>query len=88
MSDEIVRRGLVFRCEICGAEVMVLRVGGGPLDPHCCNQPMKPVREAVYYRCMVCGSEAVVLGGPGENVKLICCNLPMARLPGHLRKSA
>jgi desulfoferrodoxin-like iron-binding protein len=88
MSDEIVSRGLIFRCEVCGAEVLVLKAGGGTLDPHCCNQPMKPAREVLYYRCPVCGSEAVVLKGEARNLELICCNRPMDLIGGPMRKSA
>ena len=80
MADTVVKRGVIYVCEICGAEVIVLRAGGGPLDPHCCNQPMAPKRQVLYYRCNVCGSEAVVLRGAGEDVEIICCNRPMVRI--------
>ena len=88
MKDKTVRRGLIYVCEVCGAEVMVLRAGGGPLDPHCCNRPMVPKREAMYYRCSVCGSEAVVLKGTGERTELICCNRPMMRLSPPAERAA
>jgi desulfoferrodoxin-like iron-binding protein len=40
----------VYRCEICGSEVAVLRCEQGSLELFCCNQPMArreaPVPEA------------------------------------------
>ena len=35
------RRLVFYRCEVCGAEIAVLREGEGVFEPSCCNEPMK-----------------------------------------------
>ena len=72
--------GNVYRCDVCGAEVSVVKVGQGYLAPRCCNQPMQllPTRHATYF-CAICGSELMVLSeGQGE-LGPRCCNKPMVR---------
>ena len=74
-------RGLVYRCNICGAEVTVLAFDMGRFAPRCCNAPMQP-REgrAEFYQCPVCGAElAVVKPGTGE-FRPRCCNTDMQRM--------
>jgi len=73
-----IRPGQRFRCEVCGAETLVIKVGGGKLDLKCCNQPMVPLRRnAELYRCQVCGSEVAHIRSKGGDLRLICCNRPM-----------
>jgi desulfoferrodoxin-like iron-binding protein len=73
-------RGLVYRCEICGAELTVLAFAMGVFEPVCCNAPMQPKPQRVtFYRCDVCGAEiAVIKAGPGE-FSPVCCDQPMTR---------
>ena len=73
-----VQLGRMYRCELCGARVMVIRAGTQALEPHCCNQPMEamePLRKV--YRCEICGSEVAVLSGGGDPLELICCHQTM-----------
>lgn len=73
-------RGLVYRCPVCGAEIVVLAKRMGVFSPRCCNRPMQP-RSArlAFYKCPVCGSEIIVLRqGCGDFVPR-CCNTGMAR---------
>jgi len=76
------RTGQVYRCPVCGAEVSVIRGGGGVLAPRCCDQTMTLLpRLHVVYRCPVCGVEMMVLRwGAGEFAPR-CCNRTMERLP-------
>ena len=38
--------GQVYRCPVCGAEIVVVRQGHGALAPQCCNEPMSVVQTA------------------------------------------
>ena len=60
-------RGLVYRCPVCGAEVVVLAFQTGSFAPRCCNTGMQQIREKLrFYVCPVCGAEiAVVKAGEG-----------------------
>lgn len=71
-------RGLVYRCAVCGAEVLVLSPKIGKFAPRCCNQPMQPkLQRVVFYVCPVCGAEIAVLKkGEGE-FRPRCCNTDM-----------
>lgn len=37
------KEGEKYRCNVCGNEVVVTKVGGGELD--CCNEPMEFIGE-------------------------------------------
>lgn len=82
-----VRLGQVYRCPVCGAEVVVIRALSGALDLHCCNTAMEPLGAMPVYRCPVCGSEVTVLRGETE-VELVCCNRPMVRQESPLVEAA
>ncbi len=73
--------GRLFRCEICGSEMLVLNPATGELDLHCCNQPMDPIDPPVpIYHCDLCGAEAAALRSDGGELEMICCNQPMNQL--------
>ena len=76
VADNVV--GQVYRCEVCGAEVSVVRPGRGPLAPRCCNEPMKllPTLHLTWY-CPVCGAETMVIRLGGGELTPRCCNRPM-----------
>ena len=73
--------GQVMRCSVCGAEITVIRLGGGELAPHCCNKPMDSVEEVQeMFVCPVCGSQvARVRRGEGV-MRIVCCNREMDRI--------
>ena len=78
------RLGTVYRCPVCGAEITVIRDGGGRLAPICCNVPMEVLRGRVrFFCCPVCGAELAVIrrGLPAQagagDLAPICCNEPM-----------
>jgi len=75
-------RGMVYRCEICGAEISVLAPRIGRFEPVCCNEPMAPQEKRLtFYRCGECGAEIAVLRqGTGEFAPR-CCNLAMEPIP-------
>ena len=77
-----VKLGKIYRCSVCGAEVLVIRPGKeSKLRPVCCNQPMMPMtRLAEMYRCPVCGAEVAILKSKSDSVRLVCCNVPMRLL--------
>jgi len=76
------RTGQVYRCPVCGAEVSVIRGGGGVLAPRCCNQPMALLPQLhIVYHCPVCGAEVMVLHRGAGDFAPRCCNRTMERLP-------
>jgi desulfoferrodoxin-like iron-binding protein len=72
---------MVYRCPVCGSEVMVAGLRMGDFTPRCCGRLMIPLMQrAVVYRCPVCGAEvAVVRKGRGV-FSPHCCNRDMERL--------
>jgi desulfoferrodoxin-like iron-binding protein len=73
-------RGRIYRCDICGAEVMVLAGTSGVFVPRCCNQEMAPLQAlAVFYICPVCGAELAVLKPGSPGFRPMCCNRQMDR---------
>ncbi len=81
MTDSVTR-GMVYRCNICGAEVTVLVGRGAGFEPRCCNRPMAPLgcRTRFYY-CPVCGAEVGVLRVTGGAFEPRCCNREMVLEP-------
>jgi len=75
--NDPVRLGRRYHCNVCGAEVLVIRAASRALDPHCCNQPMEPRDAVPVYRCAICGSEVAALRSQGGALALSCCNEPM-----------
>jgi len=72
--------GLVFRCPVCGAEVIVVGTRMGEFTPRCCNQPMRTTRQrAVFYWCPVCGAEIVIVRKGRGVFEPRCCNMAMQR---------
>ena len=69
--------GRVYRCPVCGVEVMVIHAQTGALDLWCCNRPMEPVRRVPIFRCPVCGAEVAVLRQGDPAPDLVCCGRPM-----------
>lgn len=41
-GDKTMKVGEIYKCDLCGNEVEVKKVGGGELI--CCGQPMKAVK--------------------------------------------
>ena len=71
-------KGMVYRCELCGAELIVLGGAMGRFEPVCCDRPMV-ARDGrvVFYVCELCGAEIAVLkAGEGEFLPN-CCDEPM-----------
>jgi hypothetical protein len=73
-------RGMVYRCPVCGAELLVVAHEMGRFAPQCCNRDMVRLTvRAVFYVCPVCGAELAVLNpGLGEFLPR-CCNTAMDR---------
>ncbi|HSH69055.1 MAG TPA: hypothetical protein VK997_03990 [Deferrisomatales bacterium] len=84
-----VQLGRAYRCNLCGARVMVIRAATQALEPHCCNQPMEPLKPLhKLYRCAVCGSEVAVLSGDNGPLELICCHQLMGERPAPVAEAA
>ena len=77
MSAEDVR-GQVYRCPVCGAEILVLARRFGVFTPRCCNEDMVRLSHRLtFYVCPVCAAEiAVVNKGTGVFAPR-CCNVDM-----------
>lgn len=72
------RRGVVYRCPVCGAELVVIRGSSGVLAPVCCNRPMVRARARMrFFRCPLCGAELAVIRDAGGELAPVCCNEPM-----------
>jgi Zn finger protein HypA/HybF involved in hydrogenase expression len=75
-----VSTGLVYRCPVCGSEVIVVGTCMGEFTPRCCNQPMRVTRQrALFYWCPVCGAEIVIVRKGRGAFTPRCCNTPMLR---------
>lgn len=74
-------RGLVYRCPVCGAELIVVGTAMGAFTPHCCNKPMRRMaRKAAFYHCPVCGAQVVVVRKGRGVFQPHCCNRDMVVL--------
>ncbi len=72
------KKGDVYFCPVCGAEMTVLNGKGGDMELHCCNVPMELVeRNIVFFYCPDCAAEVTLLRGQEDNLDLHCCNKPM-----------
>lgn len=81
MSAPAAPRGQVFRCPVCGAEVVVLTAAGSSFRPRCCNVAMLPQAPGVrFFRCPDCGAEVAVLHDGGGTFRPRCCNKAMVDL--------
>ena len=71
-------KGMVYRCPVCGAELIVLGDATGEFLPRCCDCAMESRDElVVFYMCPQCGAEIAVLKkGEGEFLPR-CCDSPM-----------
>lgn len=70
--------GLIYRCPVCGSEVIVVGTCMGEFTPRCCNQSMRLMTQrAVFYRCPVCGAEIVIVRKGRGAFSPSCCNTPM-----------
>ena len=74
-------RGFIYRCPVCGSEVMVVGDRMGEFTPRCCNKAMNVMKQrAIVYHCPVCGAEvAMVRKGRGV-FEPHCCNRDMELL--------
>ena len=72
-------RGKVYRCPICGAEVVVLAHECGEFEPVCCNVSMALMDHTLsFYACPHCGAEVALTEIFNEKAFApICCNVPM-----------
>ncbi len=72
--------GQVYHCEVCGAEISVVKGADGELAPRCCNQPMAllPELHGAFF-CPIRGSELMVINEDGGELVPRCCNRPMIR---------
>ena len=71
-------RGVVYRCPVCGAELVVLGRRMGRFTPRCCNTNMARRRRRIsFYVCPVCGAEIAVIGRAGREFAPRCCNTAM-----------
>jgi len=78
MSAQAGPRGNIYRCPVCGAEVLVVARAHGAFRPHCCNVPMLLNRyRARFFVCRVCGSEIAALKPPNVTFAPHCCNTRM-----------
>jgi predicted RNA-binding Zn-ribbon protein involved in translation (DUF1610 family) len=71
-------RGRVYRCPVCGAEILVLATQMKDFRPRCCNTDMiaKPAKVTFYY-CPVCGAQIAVLRRGAGAFAPRCCNTDM-----------
>ena len=70
--------GLIYRCPVCGSEVIVVGTRMGEFTPRCCNQSMRAIpQRAIFYHCPVCGSEIVIVRKGRGAFGPRCCNTPM-----------
>ena len=75
------RRGSVYVCPVCGAELAIIHHGGGRFAPRCCNVAMeRSERILVFYRCPVCGAEVGVVHEGRGDFDPHCCNQCMRRI--------
>jgi predicted RNA-binding Zn-ribbon protein involved in translation (DUF1610 family) len=71
-------RGVLYRCPVCGAEIMVLVRRHGVFEPRCCNAPMlRIVRRPAFLVCPVCGTQVAVWRPHAAGLALRCCNQPL-----------
>ncbi len=74
--------GRIYRCPVCGAEVIVVGTRIGEFAPRCCNQPMRLMRQrAVFFVCPVCGAEIVIVRKGRGAFTPRCCNTAMLMRP-------
>ncbi|MFQ5586384.1 MAG: hypothetical protein ACE5GF_06150 [Thermodesulfobacteriota bacterium] len=72
--------GNVYRCPVCGAELSVIRAGGGRLAPVCCNRRMELLeRVNKVYLCSICHCEVMHIVEGGGSLSPNCCNQPMKK---------
>ena len=70
--------GFIYRCPVCGSEVIVVGTRMGEFTPHCCNRPMVvQTQRALFYYCPVCGAEIVMVRKGRGAFCPRCCNLDM-----------
>ena len=78
MSAPAGTRGNIYRCPVCGAEILVVAKAHGAFEPHCCNVPMLPARyKARFFTCPVCGTEIAALKPLNATFLPRCCNVRM-----------
>ena len=71
-------KGAVYRCAVCGAEIVLLAAYPQAFRPRCCNQEMARLsRRLTFYVCPVCGAEISVLKAGTGSFSPRCCNTDM-----------
>jgi predicted RNA-binding Zn-ribbon protein involved in translation (DUF1610 family) len=74
-------RGVLYRCPVCGAEVMILVRQHGAFEPRCCNMAMlKILRQPAFLVCPICGTQIAVWRPQAPGLSLRCCNEPMRHM--------
>ena len=72
------KRGVVYHCPVCGAEIAVLAAEYGSFLPRCCNVAMKEKKELLeFFFCPICHSEIALLKRGSQNLSAHCCNREM-----------
>lgn len=72
------KKGGLYRCPVCGAELSVVSSVGAELRPRCCNTQMEATEHVnEVLTCSVCGCELMVIVGMGESLSPLCCNTSM-----------
>ena len=67
-------KGAMYRCLVCGAEIMLLAPCASAFRPRCCNQDMlRQARKESFYVCPVCGAEIGVLMKGSGHFAPRCC---------------
>ena len=75
-------KGAIYRCPVCGAEIVLLAPCAGCFQPHCCNQPMeRRPRRARFFNCAQCGAEiAMISVGGMDPFNPRCCGQAMRQV--------
>ena len=72
------KKGDVYKCPVCGAELSLVRVVGKGPTPRCCNTEMELTgRVNPVLVCPVCGCELMVIRGEVSSIAPRCCNTSM-----------
>jgi len=81
MSEIRNKKGLIFFCPVCGAEITVICDGKGHLGPMCCNMKMVAKGSVTtFFSCARCGAEVMILTLGVGNTTPKCCNEYMERV--------
>ncbi len=73
--------GQTYFCQVCGAELSVVRGKEGEMVLICCERPMV-CREAInkVYYCPSCGAQIMLIKADSDNLEPVCCHIPMQQI--------